>query len=130
MSTNLYAELPAAAATHGLYIGGEWVETARQDEIRLPYDGTVVGVVAHAEERHVDLAVRAAEEGASAMAALVNHQRADLLLRLAEELRKDESELARRICVETGKPIKEARMEASRSVSTVVAAAHEARQLH
>jgi acyl-CoA reductase-like NAD-dependent aldehyde dehydrogenase len=119
-----------AARTHGLYIGGEWVETTRQDEVKLPYDGSAVGFVAHAEERHVEMAVRAAGQGAAAMASLANHQRADLLLRLAEELKKDEAELAQRICAETGKPLKEARIEASRSVNTLIASAHEARQLH
>jgi len=121
---------PLAARTHGLYIGGEWVETTRQDEVKLPYDGSAVGLVAHAEERHVEMAVRAAEQGAAAMASLANHQRADLLLRIADELKKDEGELAQRICAETGKPLKEARIEASRSVNTLIAAAHEARQLH
>src|SRR2546423_5043152 len=119
-----------AGRTHGLYIGGEWIETTRQDEVKLPYDGSAVGVVAHAEERHVEMAVRAAEHGAATMASLANHQRADLLLRIAGELKKDEAELAQRICAETGKPLKEARIEASRSVNTLIAAAHEARQLH
>jgi acyl-CoA reductase-like NAD-dependent aldehyde dehydrogenase len=119
-----------AARTHGLYIGGEWVETSRQDEVKLPYDGSVVGLVAHAEDRHVEMAVQAAERGASAMASLANHQRAELLLRLAAEVKKDEPDLTERICAETGKPVKEARIEASRSVDTLIAAAHEARQLH
>jgi acyl-CoA reductase-like NAD-dependent aldehyde dehydrogenase len=119
-----------ATRTHGLYIGGEWVETPRQDEVKLPYDSSVVGLVAHAEERHVEMAVRAGSEGATAMAALSNYQRAELLLRIAEEVKKDEAELAQRICAETGKPMKEARIEASRSVNTLIAAAHEARQLH
>jgi acyl-CoA reductase-like NAD-dependent aldehyde dehydrogenase len=76
------------------------------------------------------MAVRAAEQGAASMATLANHQRADLLLRIADELKKDEAELTQRICAETGKPVKEARIEASRSVNTLTAAAHEARQLH
>jgi acyl-CoA reductase-like NAD-dependent aldehyde dehydrogenase len=118
-----------AARTHGLYIGGEWVETARQDEVKLPYDNSAVGLVAHADERDVEMAVGAAEQGAAAMGSLANHQRADLLLRVADELKKDEAELTQRICAETGKPLKEARIEASRSVNTLIAAAHEARQL-
>lgn len=121
---------PAISAKQGLYIGGEWIETPSYDEVKLPYDGSVVGYVAHADDSHVDRAVAAASEGARAMAALVNHERAALLLRIAEEVRKDETQLAQLICSESGKPIKEARIEASRSVNTLVAAAHEARQLH
>ena len=121
---------PAVSAKQGLYIGGEWVDTPTYDEVKLPYDGSVVGFVAHADDSHVDRAVTAAAEGARAMAALANHERAALLLRVAEEVRNDEAQLAQLICSESGKPIKEAHIEASRSVNTLVAAAHEARELH
>jgi acyl-CoA reductase-like NAD-dependent aldehyde dehydrogenase len=121
---------PAISAKQGLYIGGDWVETPTYDEVKLPYDGSVVGYVAHADDSHVDRAVIAAVEGARAMAALPNHERATLLLRIADEVRRDEAQLAQLICSESGKPIKEARIEASRSVNTLIAAAHEARQLH
>ena len=120
---------PLIAPKHGLYIGGKWVETEQHDEIRLPYDGTVVGLVARATEAHVHRAIEAAQEGARAMASLANYERSDMLLRIAEEVRKNEDELAQLICSETGKPIKQARTEANRSVDTLVAAAHAAREL-
>ncbi len=123
-------ESPASVASFGLFIAGEWVETAQHDEVKLPYDGTVVALVSRATEEHVSRAVASARQGAHAMAALPNHARADLLLRIAAELKQDEAELARLICSETGKPLKEARIEAARSGNTLVAAAHEARQLH
>ena len=118
------------SAKHALYIGGEWIETSKYDEVKLPYDGSIIGLVAHADDSHVDQAVTAATEGSRAMAALANHERADLLLRIAGELRGDEAQLAQLICSESGKPMKEARVEASRSVNTLIAAAHEARQVH
>jgi acyl-CoA reductase-like NAD-dependent aldehyde dehydrogenase len=121
---------PAVSVKQGLYIGGEWIETPTYDEVKLPYDGSVVGYVAHADDSHVDSAVIAAVEGARGMAVLANHERASLLLRIADEVRKDQAQLAQLICSESAKPIKEAQIEASRSVNTLVAAAHEARQLH
>jgi acyl-CoA reductase-like NAD-dependent aldehyde dehydrogenase len=124
------ATVPLIASKRNLFIGGEWVETDQYDEVKLPYDGTVVGLVAHATDAHVHLGVEAAQNGARAMAALANHERADLLLRIADHVRKDEDELAQLICSETGKPIKEARLEANRSVNTLIAAAHAARELH
>ncbi len=114
---------------HHLYIGGERCETTQYDDVKLPYDGTRIALVGRATGDDVDRAVRAAEQGAEAMAALANYERADLLLRIAAELKNDEAQLAHLICSETGKPAKEARTEASRSVNTLVAAAHEARQL-
>ena len=119
----------AVSAKHGLYIGGRSVETRDYDEIRLPYDGSVIGLVARATDRDVEAAIDAALHAAPVMAALANHERAELLLRIAEQVRADNAELAQLICSETGKPIKEARIEAARGVSTLTAAAHEARQL-
>jgi acyl-CoA reductase-like NAD-dependent aldehyde dehydrogenase len=124
------ATAPLIAAQHYLFIGGEWVETDQYDDVKLPYDGTVVAQVAHATEAHVDRAVEAAREGARAMAALRNHERADLLLRIAGAVKNDEPQLAQLICSETGKPIKEARIEAARAPNTLIAAAHVARELH
>lgn len=113
-----------------LYIGGEFVETDQHDTVRLPYDGTPVGEVPRAGAAELAKAVAAAQEGARAMAAMPNYERADLLLKIRELLLRDVEEFGRLICMETGKPIKEARIEASRSGETLVAAAHEARQLH
>ena len=124
------ATVPLIAPKHGLYIGGEWIETGEYDEVKLPYDGTVVGLVSHATAADANHAIEAAQQGARAIAALANHERADLLLRIAEQVRNDEAELAQLICSETGKPINEARVEANRSVNTLIAAAHVARELH
>ncbi len=124
------ATMPLIAPKHGLYIGGQWIETGQYDQVKLPYDGTVVGLISHATPADVDRAIEAARQGACAMAALANHERADLLLRIAERVRNDEAGLSQLICSETGKPMKEARVEANRSVNTLVAAANVARDLH
>jgi acyl-CoA reductase-like NAD-dependent aldehyde dehydrogenase len=126
----MMATVPLIASQHNLFIGGELVETDAYDDVKLPYDGTIVGRVAHAAEPHVDRAVEAAREGARAMGAMPNHERAELLLRIAELVAKNEAELAHLICSETGKPIKEAHTEATRSTHTLIAAAHAGRELH
>ncbi|MGO9258936.1 MAG: aldehyde dehydrogenase family protein [Bryobacteraceae bacterium] len=111
------------------YIGGEWIDTPDHDVVRLPYDGTPVGVVPRAGLDLVERAVAAARQGFHAMRALANYERADLLLRVADLLRRDLAEYTQLVCAETGKPIKEAKVEVSRGLETLVAAAHEARQL-
>ena len=112
------------------YIGGEWVDAADHEVVKLPYDGTPVGQVPRSEIEAVDKAVAAARQALAAMREMGNCGRADLLLRIAELIKRDNAEYAQLICNETGKPIKEARVEAERSLATLFAAAHEARQLH
>jgi acyl-CoA reductase-like NAD-dependent aldehyde dehydrogenase len=111
------------------YVGGEWVDTAEHDVVRLPYDGTPVGEVPRAGRDLVERAVAAAREGFHAMRDLANYERADLLLRAADLIRRDLAEYTQIVCAETGKPIKEAKVEVERSLQTLIAAAHEARQL-
>lgn len=74
-------------------------------------------------------AITAAQEGAQAMAAMTNAERSDMLLRLHAGMSAELADFARIICDETGKPIKEARVEADRSLQTLLASAIEARNL-
>ena len=112
------------------YIGGEWVDSPSHEVVKLPYDGSPVGQMPRAEIGAVDRAVAAARQGLAQMREMANCDRADLLLRIADLMKRDNAEYAELICGETGKPIKEARVEAERSLATLMAAAHEARQLH
>jgi acyl-CoA reductase-like NAD-dependent aldehyde dehydrogenase len=110
-----------------LLIGGEWVETADRLEVRSPYSGEVVGRVAKAgaeETRQaVDAAHRAMDEPLPA------HKRAEILSRVAGYLGRRHEEVARTISDEAGKPMKAARLEATRAMSTYTFSAVEARKL-
>jgi acyl-CoA reductase-like NAD-dependent aldehyde dehydrogenase len=112
------------------YIGGEWVDTPEHDVVRLPYDGTPVGQVPRAGVELLERAIAAARKGFAVMRELSNYERADLLLRVGELIRRDLAEYTQIVCAETGKPIKEAKVEVERGLQTLIAAAHEARQLH
>src|SRR6266576_540350 len=99
----------------------EWIE------VHSPYNGEVVGRApksgADAARRAVDAAARALESPLPA------HERAAILDRVAGLLRERHEDMARTICAEAGKPIKTARVEASRAASTYTFAAVEARKL-
>src|SRR3954451_10504008 len=118
----------ATTATESkLLIGGEWVETGDWLEIRSPYSGEIVGRVAKGgtaeAKRAVDAAAAALENPLPA------HKRAEILVKVAGAIGRRHEELARTICEEAGKPIKTARVEASRAMSTYTFAALEARRL-
>ena len=121
---------PAKVQTSLNYIGGEWIDTEAHDAVLLPYDGSPVGQVPRAGIDLLDKAVAAASQGHHAMREMANYERADLLLKIADLIRRDLAQYAQIVCAETGKPIKEARVEAERCLQTLIAAAHEARQLH
>ena len=112
-----------------MYIGGEWITTAEQQPVLLPYDGTPVGAVYKADAAVVTRAIEAAREGARRMRQLTNAERAELLERITAIARRDVADFARIICSETGKPIKESRGEAERTLQTLISSTEEARRL-
>ncbi len=119
--------MAATATERKLLIGGEWVETGDWVDVRSPYSGDVVGRVGKAGADETKRAVDAAEK---AMAdPLPAHKRAEILVRVAGYLGKRHDEVARLISDEAGKPMKAARVEAKRAMSTYTFAAVEARKL-
>ncbi len=116
------------AVDHKLLVGGEWVETGDWDEVRSPYDETVVGRVAQADAELVDRAVREAQQAFEA-GDFAQHERAAVLERAAELVGERVEEIARTIAAEAGKPLKTAQVEAERCVETLTFSAVEARKL-
>jgi acyl-CoA reductase-like NAD-dependent aldehyde dehydrogenase len=119
--------MATTALERKLLIGGEWVETGEWLEVRSPYDGELVGRVPKASAAQTRQALDAAE--AAMREALPAHERAAILDRVAALLHERSDEAAKTISAEAGKPMKAARIEASRAVSTFTMAAVEARKL-
>jgi len=110
-----------------LLLDGEWIETGEWHEVRSPYSGEVVARVPQAGAAHARQAVDAAARVLASP--LPAHERAAILDRVAALLRERADEVAQTICAEAGKPMKAARVEADRAVSTFTMAAVEARRL-
>src|SRR5437899_11641613 len=110
-----------------LFVDGDWIETGDWLDVRAPYSGDVVGRVAKAgadeARRAIDAAERAMQEPLPA------HKRAEILVRVAGYLGRRHDDVARTISDEAGKPMKAARVEAKRAMSTYTMAAVEARKL-
>ena len=110
-----------------LLIGSEWVDTGEWQEVRSPYSGDIVGRVAKAGASEARRAVDAA--AAAMQRPLPAHKRAEILVKVAGALGRRHDEVARLISDEAGKPMKAARIEAQRAMSTYTFAAVEARKL-
>jgi acyl-CoA reductase-like NAD-dependent aldehyde dehydrogenase len=117
----------AAANERRLLVAGEWIDTGDWVEVRSPYSGDVVGRVAKAGAAETRRAIDGAEE--AMREPLPAHKRAEILVRVAGALGRRHEEVARLISDEAGKPLKAARVEAARAMSTYTFAAVEARKL-
>jgi glyceraldehyde-3-phosphate dehydrogenase (NADP+) len=96
--------------------------------VRGPFDGREIATTANATPEQVDRAVQAAADVAHEAAALPAHRRAAALDAVSRGLAERAGEVARLITGENGKPLKWARVEVDRAVSTFRWAAEEARR--
>src|SRR6266516_966006 len=119
--------MAAIATERKLFVGGEWIETGEWIDVRSPYSGEVVGRVPKAGAEETRRAIDAA--GEAMRDPLPAHKRAEILVQVVRYLGRRHDEVARLISDEAGKPMKAARVEAKRAMSTYTFAAVEARKL-
>ena len=117
-------------ATHGFFLDGRWVEEGDTIDIRSPYDGAVQGRVFQGKHEHAEAAVAAAVKGFGTMKRLPAFERQRMLRRVAQGIRERQSDFARTIAQEAGKPIKAARTEVERSIFTFTVAAEESTRIY
>jgi acyl-CoA reductase-like NAD-dependent aldehyde dehydrogenase len=97
-------------------------------EVRSPFDGSVAGRTTTATPEDVEAAVAAADHVRAVFAATPAHVRAAALDHVSRRLAERGEEIATLITAESGKPLKWARLEVSRAVSTFRWGAEEARR--
>jgi acyl-CoA reductase-like NAD-dependent aldehyde dehydrogenase len=103
-----------------ILLAGEWIHTDREREVRSPYTGEIIAVVADTSAEHVSRATEAAAKALNQP--FPAHRRADILTRTAALIQERTESLARTLAEEAGKPIKTARAEVERAVSTFTTA--------
>src|SRR5436305_2336070 len=119
--------MATTVAERKLLVNGEWIETGDWLDVRSAYSGDVVGRVAKAGAAETKRAIDAAE--LAMREPLPAHKRAEILVRVAGSLGRRHDDVARLISQEAGKPMKAARVEAKRAMSTYTFAAVEALKL-
>jgi acyl-CoA reductase-like NAD-dependent aldehyde dehydrogenase len=119
--------MATTVAERKLFVAGDWVETGDWVEVRSPYSGEPVARVAKAGAAETKRAIDAAEQ--ALLEPLPAHKRAEILVKVVAGIARRHDEIARQISDEAGKPLKAARVETSRAMSTYTFAAVEARKL-
>ena len=115
-----------------MLLGGEWrgATNGATEVVRSPYDDRPVGSVPVGTIDDAAAAVDYAEAAARVQRETPAHERVAVLLRAADLADERAEDIAQTISAETGKPISEARGEASRSGAIIRLAAHEGSQLY
>jgi acyl-CoA reductase-like NAD-dependent aldehyde dehydrogenase len=109
-------------------IAGEWRSGSETFDVKSPYDDAVVASVATPSDEDAEAAVAAAAGVFDEARKLPVHQRSEALLHISRRLEERGDEVAEVIAREGGKPMKWAKVEATRAVSTFRWAAEECRR--
>ncbi|WP_202918210.1 aldehyde dehydrogenase family protein [Streptomyces cavernae] len=114
----------------GLPIGDHWVEAPAAEDIRFPYDGTLVAQAPVGDpglaRRAVDAAVAVREQ----VGRLPSHTRRSALLATHDAVASRRADFERLLVLETGKPLVDCRVEVDRTLLTLLTAAEEVARLH
>ena len=108
---------PLTARTYRLFIDGEWRDSGsgRTFERRSPASGDVVAVCPSGDEQDTEAAIQAARRAfdSGKWSDAPAKERALVLRKTADKLRQEMSSLTRILCLEVGKPLREAAVEVS-----------------
>jgi acyl-CoA reductase-like NAD-dependent aldehyde dehydrogenase len=107
------------------YLGNEPVAPNRDLVVTDKYSGEVATRVALADRDAIDRAIGLAVEAAEPMRRLAAYERQAVLQHCVDRFRERSEELALALCIEAGKPIRDARGEVGRLVDTFRIAAEE-----
>jgi acyl-CoA reductase-like NAD-dependent aldehyde dehydrogenase len=113
-------------SSYPYYLAGEARAPNAALEVRDKFSGEVATRVAQADAATIDAAIAAAHATRGAMAAFPPDARRDVLEHCASRFTERREELALALCIEAGKPIRDARGEADRLIDTFRIAAGEA----
>ncbi|MBU3023587.1 aldehyde dehydrogenase family protein [Aestuariibacter sp. A3R04] len=107
------------------YLASEPVFANRDLVVTNKYTGEAATCVAKADADTIDKAIQAATEAQPAMTAMKPYQRKAVLDHCVARFTERRDELAKALCIEAGKPIKDAEGEVTRLIDTFRIAAEE-----
>ncbi|WP_344797173.1 aldehyde dehydrogenase family protein [Litoribacillus peritrichatus] len=107
------------------YLANEAVYANESLDVTDKYSGAIATKVALADEAAIDQAIEAAVKSQEALRVMAPYERQDILNHCVQRFTERFDELAMALCIEAGKPIKDARGEVSRLIDTFRIAAEE-----
>lgn len=108
------------------YVANEAIFANADLEVANKYTGKLATRVAQADAGAIEAGIAAAHAARRAMAALPAYARQEVLNHCVARFGERREELAQALCIEAGKPIKDARGEVARLIDTFRIAAEEA----
>lgn len=114
----------------GLFLNGKEVFKELTYALHSPYSGELLASISKADTEDVNKAIQSAHQTFQVMRELPAHKRAEILFNVATLIKENKEDLARLIALEAGKPIKAARSEIDRTITTYQFSGEEAKRIY
>jgi len=124
------SQTSATIRSFGFFSNGSWSTHGSEAVVNSPYDHNVIAVISEAGRDDVESAIEGAVQSFAITRRMTSQQRASILHEIANVMEDRREEFARTICQEASKPIKTARIEVDRAISTFEIAAGEATRIY
>lgn len=117
------------AKEYGFLIDNGWIKGSEKRDVNSPYDGEVAGTVNIPGDDDCGKALESSERAFKKFRSAPSHEKKWILRNIADGIEKRKDELAEILVLEGGKPLKSARVEVQRAITTFSVGAEEADSL-
>ena len=111
---------------YGYLVNGEWLKSENKREIRNPYNDEVVGLINIPDLDKAKKSIEDAQNAFEKFRYSPSYERSAVLKNIIQGIEKRKEEFAKTLVREGGKPLKTARVEVERAMTTFSVAAEEA----
>ncbi len=115
---------------YGFLMDNRWLHSSEKKEIKSPYNNETVGVVSIPSHEDSKKSIGSSEKAFQEFKGQPSHLRSFILRRISDGIESRKEELARILVKEGGKPLKSARVEVERAITTFMVGAEEANRFH
>lgn len=112
-----------------IFLAGEFIETSKTLKVYYPYNGDLFATTYKAGESQLEEAIMAAQKAGPELGRMPVYARSEALWHIRQRLVEMKETFAQTITAESGKPIKNARIEVERSIGIFTVAAEEVKRL-
>lgn len=112
-----------------IYCAGEFLSSEKELKVINPFNGEHFASTYLADESILEKAIAKAQEARPALKELPSYKKAEALVFIYDQLRKNRQHLGEVLCKESGKPIRYALAEIDRAIQTFLVASEECKRI-
>ncbi len=113
-----------------MLINGKLTDKKNKITVSNPFNNEILDQVPLGDVSDVKDAIYAANKAKKSMEEMSSRKLSRILYDIHQELKEKSKEISKLICLETGKPIRDSKMEMDRSLQTLLFAAEESKRIH